>query len=134
MAELVPALALQQPRVGVCAALAGGSVGCDPPALAWGNALSHLLNVINVLWPGLAVSPAGEEGGRKGLSLAQCWEWPQDVLCCPQGMFTQLERPGGSLALSMWDFQRGFSERLFSFSLVWLGRKGKKKIQVTHGM
>lgn len=58
----------------------------------------------------------------------------QDVLCCPQGMFTQLERPGGSLALSMWHFQRGFSERLFSFSLVWLGRKGKKKIQVTHGM
>lgn len=26
------------------------------------------------------------------------------------------------------------SERLFSFPLVWLGRKGKKKIQVTPGM
>lgn len=26
------------------------------------------------------------------------------------------------------------SERVFSFPLVWLGREGKKKIQVTPGM
>lgn len=69
-----------------------------------GKCVITSVNVMNVIRPGLAVSPPGEEGGRKGLSCpssapqpgSHAGSGPEDVLWCLQGMFTQLERPGGS--------------------------------------
>lgn len=102
-------------------------------ALAWVNVLSHLLNVINVLWPKLTVSPPGEESGRKASAvpaLLTCWEWPRGCSLVPAGNVHsagEAWRITGSVDVAL-------SERLFSFPLVWLGRKGKKKIQVIHRM
>lgn len=98
--------------------------------------LSHLLNVINVFWPGLAVSPLGEEGGRKGPQLSQpcssacsgAGSGPEDVLWCLQGMFTQLERPEGSLTLWTWHLScTGVFREAFLFSSCLAGKEREEE-------
>lgn len=107
----VPALAVHQSRVGVCA----GRVGCDPQPLGQG-----VVTAVN--WDKCVMAQAGSVTSRRGewqegLSCpspapqpgSRAGSGPEDVLWCLQGMFTQLERTGRSQVLWMWHFQRGFS-------------------------
>lgn len=111
----VPALAVHQPWMGLVLPLLEAVLDVTPsPCLA--KCVITPVNVINVLWPGLAVSPPGQEGGRKGLSCPSpapqpgscAGSGPEDVLWCLQGVFTQLERPGGSQVCGCGTFREAF--------------------------
>lgn len=75
----VPALAVHQPWMGLVLPLLEAVLDVTPsPCLA--KCVITPVNVINVLWPGLAVSPPGEEGPQLSQPCSSawlvCWEGP----------------------------------------------------------
>lgn len=93
-----------------------------------------------MLWPGLGLSCPGEEKGgqqvytQSGLQLlsrAHVLGAAPGSLVPAESIHPAIEACGGCFLGCGSSLLQGFPGRLFSFPLVWLGRKGKKKIQVT---